>query len=317
MARPKIAPTDMLAINAVLMSARQAIDIICDRWTLVLILAFFMGETRFNGLMARTGMASHLLTSRLQALEETGLISRIPYSIHPSRHEYRLTNMGKELFDVLLQMARWEAKWLEPKIPAFALVHSQCGATLSVEVRCRACGLSTDARQIDTKVSRAQLQKMPDKQVRHRRSTISANAVGTPPQALGQTLEIFGDKWGIEILLCAFFRIHRFGDFRACIGISTNILSDRLERLVEANLLTQGHDRQSQSGYWLTPRGIDVYAIMVTIHEWADKWVRARYRSPVHLIHHACGKAFLPMMTCVACTQPINRADVKMPVAGS
>lgn len=300
----------MLAINAVLISARQAIDIVCDRWSLLLVLAFFQGETRFNGLLARTGMASRLLTARLQALEATGIILRIPYSMHPLRHEYRLTNMGSELFDVLLHMARWEQNWTADS-PARRLLHQPSGKPLLLEVRCRACGLPTDARHIDTKVSRAQLQKAPDKRAGHRRSTVSSAGDGGPPQLLGPTLDIFGDKWGIEVLICAFFRVHRFGDFRDSIGIAGNILSDRLTRLVEAGLLSTGSDAQAQAGYWLTPSGIDVYAIMVAVHEWADKWVRARYRSPVRLIHRACGADFLPMLTRAGCTQPVTSVDVK------
>ena len=55
MTRRALDPNDRLAINAVLVSARQAIDIICDRWSLTLLLALFQGERRFGGLLTRTG----------------------------------------------------------------------------------------------------------------------------------------------------------------------------------------------------------------------------------------------------------------------
>jgi DNA-binding HxlR family transcriptional regulator len=130
------------------------------------------------------------------------------------------------------------------------------------------------------------------------------------PQLLGPSLDIFGDKWGIEILLCAFLRIRRFGDFRESIGIAANILSDRLERLVAAGLMTKDRDPTNPSGYRLTAKGVDVYAITVSIHEWADTWVRGRYRSPVRLIHAACGEAFWPALSCVACEQTVRASDI-------
>lgn len=310
MTRRALDPNDRLAINAVLVSARQAIDIICDRWSLTLLLAFLQGDRRFGELLARTGMASRLLTSRLQIFEENEVLVRMPYSMRPLRFEYRLTNMGTDASNILLHMARWESVWIEQDQSPSRFSHMSCGAPLPALVLCRACGATTDARQIDTKVSRAQIQKAPIKLAKHRRSIVHS-AVGTP-QPLSTTLDIFGDKWGIEVLICAFFRVHRFGDFRDCIGISANILSDRLARLVEAGLLSRDSKRSPDAGYRLTPMGIDVYPIMVAVHEWADTWVRARYNSPIKLIHRMCGKPFLPMLGCTNCSEPITAGNADL-----
>lgn len=316
MPKAAVGPAEALAINGVLVSARQAIDIVCDRWSLALIVALLLGTRRFNDLLQSTGMASRLLASRLQALEADGLIVRMPYSMRPLRHEYRLTNMGGELFDVVLQLARWERHWSGESTRAARLIHVLCGSELSLDVQCRNCGRTTTARDVDVQISRAQLHKVPNKAERHRRSTISSEQPRGEGQLLGESLDIFGDKWGIEVLLCAFFRIHRFSDFRAAIGISANILSDRLARLVAAGLLTQGRDAADRTGYWLTPKGIDIYGIMETIHEWADKWVRGRYRSPVLLVHRACGETFRPAMGCAHCKRPVAREEVELRLAG-
>ena len=301
--------SDRLAINAVLVSARQAIDLICDRWSLAIVLALLQRARRFSEVTALTGMASRLLASRLKALEETGVVMRLPYSLHPPRFEYRLTNMGDELLPVILQMDRWEQAWTRPdEISSFT--HRPCGATLRGQVRCRACGRRAGARDVELKLSRAQLRKAPEKTGRHRRSTISSEDRSRARQALGPSLDVFGDKWGIEILLCAFFRIRRFNALREVTGISSNILSDRLERLVAAGLLGRGRDPGRRSGYWLTLKGVDAYAIIVSIHEWADKWARGRYKSPVRLVHAACGETFLPLLTCSNCEQPVRPDDV-------
>ena len=310
MTRRALDPNDRLAINAVLVSARQAIDIICDRWSLTLVLALLQGEQRFGGLLARTGMAGRLLTSRLQILTQSGIAVRMPYCMHPERYEYRLTNMGTDLGNVLLHMAQWERIWSAPSQSPARFTHQPCGGSLPARVLCRACGEPADARQITTRISRAQIHKAPDKQAHHRRSTVHSGA--GLPQPLGPTLDIFGDKWGIEILICAFFRVHRFGDFRGCIGISANILSDRLARLVEAGLLSQHQPDSPGAGYWLTAKGIDVYPIMVAVHEWADTWVRARYHAPVKLIHRTCGQPFLPVLSCTTCAQLITAGTAKL-----
>ena len=310
MTRRALDPNDRLAINAVLVSARQAIDIICDRWSLTLVLALLQGEQRFGGLLARTGMAGRLLTSRLQMLTESGIAVRMPYSMHPERYEYRLTNLGTDLGNVLLHMAQWERIWSASSASTAQFAHQPCGGSLPAQVLCRACGEPADARQITTRISRAQIHKAPVKQAHHRRSTVHSGA--GLPQPLGATLDIFGDKWGIEILICAFFRVHRFGDFRDCIGISANILSDRLARLVAAGLLSQHQPDSPGAGYWLTAKGIDVYPIMVAVHEWADTWVRARYHAPVKLIHRTCGQPFLPLLSCITCAQPITAATASL-----
>jgi DNA-binding HxlR family transcriptional regulator len=310
MTRPAIAASDKRAVQATLVSARQASDMICDRWSLSIVLALVLGERRFSGLASRTGIASRLLNARLKSLQESGVVTRMPYSMHPPRFEYHLTNMGTDLIPVFLHMDRWEQAWCREPLGSTNLVHRTCGAALRPFVRCGACDRPASARDIELKVSRSQLEKVPDKQARHRRSTVDSESHAGPPQPLGPSLDVFGDKWGAEILNCAFFRIRRFNDFRECLGISANILSDRLERLVTAGILSRGREPGAQTGYWLTPKGIDVYAIVVSIHTWADKWIRGRYRSPVRLIHHACGKDFWPGLTCQACGEPVRPDDV-------
>ena len=296
MTRSGLPPSDVLAINAVLVASRQAADAICDRWTLAIVLSALQGARRFNDLARSTGMATRLLTDRLRSLETSGMLVRIPYSIRPLRHEYRLTNMGEQLQDVFLQMARWEmARGGAPD-----LHHSTCRAPLTPRLTCGACGEEVSARDIDLKTSPGQLRRMPDKLKSHRRTTLDIDSQSPALRAYQTSLAIFGDKWGIEILLCAFFRIRRFGDFRALTGIAANILTDRLERLVQVGVLAKESDA-AQAGYRLTAAGLDLYGIIVEIQAWADAWLPDRYHSPVRLIHRSCGQEFRPRTICLSC----------------
>lgn len=304
-----VAPSDPMAINAVLVASRQAVDAICDRWTLTLIVAALQGARRYGEFTEQTGMASRLLTARLRTLEDQGLLSRLPYSLRPPRDEYRLTPKSEALFEVVLQMARWEDAWRDGS--GLPIRHGADGHVLRARLCCRACGLPAGARDIDLKVSAGQLRRLPDKAGHHRRSTVSSETAGAAPGALGPALDIFGDKWGIEILLCAFSRLRRFVDFRRHTGIAANILTDRLERLTAAGVLARQAEGAPRAGYRLTEKGIDLYGIIVAIQDWADAWLPERYRSPVRLIHRGCGAVFHPMSQCLVCELPVGPSQVR------
>ena len=310
MTRPTLSRSDLLAINAVLVSSRQAVDAVCDRWTLAVVLAILQGERRFKGLMERTGIATGLLTARLRNLEVAGIVVRMPYSIRPPRDEYQLTNMWSDISDILFQMLRWEQNSGLVGKAAKKVVHLSCGAALRPQLRCSACISIAGARDIELKLNRAQLQQMPDKQNARRRSTVTSQNHQSARHVLSVSLDIFGDKWGIELLVCALFRIRRFNDFRLCTGISANILTDRLERLLGTGILARSEDASGQAGYRLTPKGLDLYGVIVAVERWADTWLRSRYRSPVRLIHRDCRHEFRSMTTCANCEKAVHRVDV-------
>jgi DNA-binding HxlR family transcriptional regulator len=290
MTRPVIAPSDAAALNAMLMAVRQGSDVVCDRWSLALLISAFLGDSRFAEFVRRTGLASRLATMRLRMLVEQGLMVRLPYSIRPLRHEYRLTNMGRGFHDVIVQMARWERNWNAETMPA-QMVAQICGGDVDPQMHCDACGAVATARDITLRVSRSDLAQKPVKQGLHRRSIISGSPAGTGLQHFSQSLDAFGDKWSIEILVCAFTGIKRFNDFRSSTDISANILSDRLSRLSDMGILAPAAGQREQ-GYRLAAKGMDMYSVLVTLQDWSDNWLSQRYRSPVKLIHTACGKPF-------------------------
>ncbi len=301
MTRRAIDPTDAIAINAMLIAVRQAADVICDRWVLALISAALLGERRFGGFMQRTGMASRVVSSRLRMLETLGVFVRIPYQLRPLRHEYRLTAMGEAFLVVVLQMMRWEQLW--PGAPDVAVPLHSCAQTLQPDLRCAACGHPATVRDVDLVVSRAQLRKVPDKQTLHRRASSNEGKSGTPRILLGESIDLFGDKWTVEIIMCAFFRVRRFSDFRSATGIAANILSDRLDRLIAAAIFKRGATAADAAGreYRLTEKGRDLFGTLIALQDWADAWVSARYRSPVRIVHRDCGAVFHATAHCGAC----------------
>jgi DNA-binding HxlR family transcriptional regulator len=292
-------PADAVAANALLVAVRQSADVICDRWSISLLLAAFLGARRFADFIALTGASGGILTTRLKKLARDGLLLKTPYSRRPLRHDYWLTNMGREFFAVVVELVRWEQRWFpDPTNPIQTMIERTAPERLAAPLRCPACGEAITARSVDVEVSRALLRAMPPKTSPYRRSTISRDtpAAAAPP-LLGPSLDLLGDKWSIEIINCAFLPIRRFGEFRALTGIAANILTDRLNRLVEVGFLAKGDDRRpgrSPAGYYLTEVGIAFYPVLLRMQDWADDWITDRYSSPVALIHRPCGATLYP-----------------------
>jgi len=91
----------------------RTLDVIGDRWTLLIIRDLFLGRSRFNEFRQSTPRISpKLLSERLKRLEEQGLVGRSLQDGYPPRAEYRLTEKGRSIFPVLYAMGTWGAEYL-------------------------------------------------------------------------------------------------------------------------------------------------------------------------------------------------------------
>ena len=99
----------------------SALDILGDRWTLVVLRTIFAGRHRYGELAEMPErVSSNILADRLARLEEHGLVSKRPYQTNPVRHEYSLTRAGADLLPVLQALAAWSGahipgRWAPPK----------------------------------------------------------------------------------------------------------------------------------------------------------------------------------------------------------
>ena len=129
-------------------SVAAALDIIGERWSLLAVREIGYGVHRFSQIAAYTGASRDMLADRLRKLEHAGIVERRPYSNHPPRYEYHLTEAGRELFPVMLALRQWGDKWAVDS-PAVALRHS-CGHRLEVERTCRHCGEPVTRESLET-----------------------------------------------------------------------------------------------------------------------------------------------------------------------
>ena len=93
-------------------SVTRSLEVVGDRWTLLLLLRAFEGTNRFEGFREELGIARNILSGRLRHMVEEELFERVRYQQHPDRFEYRLTPKGRDLADVLGAFRRWGDRWL-------------------------------------------------------------------------------------------------------------------------------------------------------------------------------------------------------------
>jgi DNA-binding HxlR family transcriptional regulator len=98
-------------------SIARALEVVGERWTLLIIRDAFLGLRRFDQFQESLGIARNVLTDRLNRLVEEGILDRIRYSERPERYEYQLTDKGRELNIALTGLTQWGDKHLSEKPP--------------------------------------------------------------------------------------------------------------------------------------------------------------------------------------------------------
>jgi DNA-binding HxlR family transcriptional regulator len=99
-------------------SLARALEIVGERWTMLIIRDAFFGLRRFEQFQESLGIARNVLTDRLNWLVDEGILERVRYGERPIRREYQLTPKGRDLLLPLTAFRQWGDKYLSPKPPA-------------------------------------------------------------------------------------------------------------------------------------------------------------------------------------------------------
>lgn len=305
------------AANAALVrrsSAARALNLIGDRWTLLILYAAFMGVKRFDGFAAMTGVARSLLTDRLKRLEAGGVLTRALYQERPPRHEYRLTPMGRDLYDSALMLLGWEMRWrFDPDCPSHQIVHQTCGQPLRPVLVCKACGEAVKVRDVTVSPGPgAGLEPAPP--ARHSRRARHDDVGGAPLHPmLERGIEVLGDRWTAHVLAAAFYGKRRFIDFQAELKVASNILTERLTRLVERGVLerVRYQERPERWEYQLTKEGRDFFPLIAALMAWGDHWLSGSEGSP-EILTHRCGARLEPIVRCGACQGEVAIGNTRL-----
>jgi DNA-binding HxlR family transcriptional regulator len=149
-------------------SVARSLELIGERWSILVIREVFHGRRRFSDMQRTLGVARNVLAARLQRLVDEDILERRPYSEHPQRHEYFLTEKGLDLWPVMVALMHWGDKHLPlPGGPPVRIVHKgDCGGAVNDRRICERCGKALEVREARAVVSPAASASLePDKAV--------------------------------------------------------------------------------------------------------------------------------------------------------
>src|SRR4051794_30784382 len=126
-------------------SAARTLEVIGERWTILIIRDAFLGVRRFDLFQKRLGIARNVLQNRLERLIDAGVLRRERYQERPERFEYRLTRKGVDLWPVVVSLLEWGDRYAAPDAgPPMVLRHKDCGGEINGRRICEECGAEVE-----------------------------------------------------------------------------------------------------------------------------------------------------------------------------
>lgn len=129
-------------------SIGQCLEVVGEWWSLLIVRDAFLGVCRFDDFQARLGIPRYTLNRRLSHLVDNGVLERVPYQDNPPRSEYRLTDKGRDLWNVMTAMRQWGDRWAAPGGPPVRIRHSTCGRLVAAMPVCTHCGEQLDVQSV-------------------------------------------------------------------------------------------------------------------------------------------------------------------------
>lgn len=135
------------------------------------------------------------------------------------------------------------------------------------------------------------------------------------PCTVARTMEVFGDSWSILIMRDASLGLTRFDEFHKSLGIARNTLSDRLNRLVDHEVMFKQlyQDNPPRNEYLLTEKGRDFWGVLESLRAWGLRWTDG---GPVaKTFHHQpCGHELNTRTVCASCGEDVTLKDTEIRV---
>ena len=177
-------------------SVAAALEVVGERWSLLIVRDVLLGLRRFDQLQADLGVARNVLQSRLERLVEAGVLEKHRYQDRPERFEYRLTEKGLDLWPVIVSLLQWGDKYAAPGGPPVLLTHKGCGGAVDEHRICARCGTrprrTTFARARDR--ARAARRRVAKAIVAH--GHVRARLIG-PPRPSAETPRTVTTRWSV------------------------------------------------------------------------------------------------------------------------
>ena len=276
-----------------------------------------LGARRYSEFYNKTGLTHYTLSARLKRIVRDGLLKKSLGKKSSKGHpEYQLTDMGRDVFQVLLVIREWERQHQKSDTSDLLsghLVHLTCQRLMQPNLICRHCGSPVCSGDITSSegpgfgtenAARARMQR----QVKTTRSNQPMSS-----QRISGVHAIIGDRWATMIMAATNWGCHRFGEYQKEIMISPHILSKRLSMLTDCGMLERRAYQQSppRHEYVLTDKGDSFYPIIVGLMTFGDRWVADKDGPPIILAHATCGKQLDPVLACDKCSGILEFSDIE------
>lgn len=131
--------------------------------------------------------------------------------------------------------------------------------------------------------------------------------------SIAQALEVIGEWWTLLILRDSFLGVRRFDDFVERLGIARNVLTNRLDTLVDSGVLERrAYDEgRGRYDYVLTEKGRALWPVLTALRQWGDEWILGAGNEPLLLEHSSCGQNTTAQMSCNVCGEPLEAWSVR------
>lgn len=129
-------------------SLAAALEVIGERWSLLIVRDVFVGLRRFDEIQADLGIARNVLQARLTRLVDQGVLERGLYQERPPRYEYTLTDKGLDLWPTMVALMQWGDRHAAPEGPPVLLEHRGCGGMVDEHRTCDRCGARLSVRDV-------------------------------------------------------------------------------------------------------------------------------------------------------------------------
>lgn len=292
-------------------SVLSTLDIIGDRWMLMLIETMFAGVENWSDLIELLRVSPSTLSKRLGQLVEAGCAEKI--SPDKRGGGYRLTERGIAMFPIFAASDEWRLAWDNPGQTSQPMWIHKCGQPLRSQSVCGRCQQEVTLAGTAYREGPGAGPAQGTEGRRFRNSRSGAEDWQEGAEKPSRYLQTMGDRRAAQLLAAFFMGCHRFDEFETYTGLHPAILSDRLRKF---QLLGLAHTRLYQERpdrylYSLSAPARAIFTVTVQMMHWGDRFIHSPGDEPLILTHKPCGERLQAVVRCSCCAQPVQHADVQ------
>jgi DNA-binding HxlR family transcriptional regulator len=131
--------------------------------------------------------------------------------------------------------------------------------------------------------------------------------------SVAKALEVIGERWSLLIVRTVMHGHRRFGEIQESLGIARNVLSSRLQRLIDEDILERRAYQESppRYEYFLTEKGLDLWPALIALLSWGDRYTPQPEGPPRVIVHKDCGGRVSDRGICERCGKVLHARDAK------